>query len=104
MTNAQTSGYCSEICAEDVRLGWNSGDGIYATKISGGSIFVSHKSYNCPNLIRIEVTGTSSKTMKYYLDDILLGTATNITRNQLFRLKTYLNRSITIKNLKIKSL
>ena len=105
-TSTSTSGrYTTAICVEDTMMLDNSTDGIYARKIStSGDFFDSHTHYSPPTSMKLEVTGTSTKTIKYYKDGTLLGQGTNITQNREFKFRSYNNRMIQIKDLKIKPL
>ena len=107
VTGASNSGsYSTSLAVEDsMLLQGSSSVGLYARKIStSGDFFNSHSPFNPPTLIKFEVTGTTSKTIKFYKDSTLLGQGTSITRNREFKFRSYNNRMIQIKDLKIKPL
>ena len=80
------------------------GNGYYARKISTSGDFFASKNHSAPLHLLIEVTGTTSKTIKYYIEDTLLGTGSNVSRNKQFVFRSYNNRMIQVKDLKIKPL
>ena len=101
--NGVSSGYSTAIGTEDAMI-LRSSNGYYARKISTSGDFFSGKKYSAPLSLKIEVTGTTSKTIKYYVGTTLLGTGSNISRNKEFIFRSYTNRMIQIKDLKIKPL
>ena len=100
VTDISSSGYSTSIGTEDAMI-LKSGYGLYARKISTSGDFFGGKSYTTPFHLKIEVTGTSTKSISYYKDGTLLGSGSNITRNKQFVFRSYTNRMIQIKNLKI---
>ena len=104
-TVVTSGGYTTSLCVEDTMMLDNKNDGIYARKISAsGEFFDSHVHYSAPNVMLWEVTGTTSKTIKFYKDSSYLGQGTSITRNREFKFRSYNNRMIQVKDLKVKPL
>jgi hypothetical protein len=103
VTDITSNGYSTAIGTEDAMILRNS-NGYYARKISTSGDFFVNKNHSAPLHLLIEVTGTTSKTIKYYIDDTLLGTGSNVSRNKQFVFRSYNNRMIQIKDLKIKPL
>lgn len=103
VTALPSSGYSSGIGTEDAQI-LKGNTGLYARYISKSGDFFNNKSYTIPFHLKIEVTGSTSKTIKYYKDDVLMGTGSNVTQNKQLRLRSYSGRYITIKDLKIKPL
>ena len=94
-----------QVCFEDFFLGINNG-GYYGRRISqSGNIWNETGSPTPPHTIKHQITGTSSKTVKTYQNDNLLGTATGISQTREMQIFAYEDgRSITFTNLKIKAL
>lgn len=104
-TVVTSGGYTTGLCVEDTMMMDNRSDGIYARKISvSGDFFDSHVHYSAPNVMKWEVTGTTSKTIKFYKDSSYLGQGTSISRNREFKFRSYNNRMIQVKDLKVKPL
>ena len=103
VTDISSSGYATAIGTEDAMI-TRGPNGLYARKISVSGDFFFGVSFTLPFHIKIEVTGTTSKTIKYYKDGTLLGTGSNISQNKTFVLRSYDGRMIQLKNLKIKAL
>ena len=103
VTDISSSGYSSGIGTEDAQI-LKGNSGLYARYISKSGDFFNNGNASTPFHLTIEVTGTSSKTIKYYRDTTLLGTGSNVSRNKQFVFRSYNNRMIQIKNLKIKPL
>lgn len=103
VTDINSSGYSTAIGTDDAMISGGPA-GLYARKISVSGDFFSGKTFSLPFHLRIEVTGTTSKTIKYYKDSTLLGTGNSISRNKQFVLRSYSGRFIQLKNLKIKAL
>ena len=100
ITDITGNGYSTSLGTEDAMI-LRSSYGFYARKISTSGDFFKDKKYSPPLHLKLEVTGTNTKTIKYYLDDVLLGSGSSITRNKQFVFRSYTNRMIQIKNLKI---
>ena len=103
VTDITSNGYSTAIGTEDAMILRNS-NGYYARKISTSGDFFVNKNHSAPLHLLIEVTGTTSKTIKYYIGDTLLGTGSNISRNKQFIFRSYTNRMIQVKDLKVKPL
>ena len=103
VTDISSSGYSSGIGTEDAQI-LKGNSGLYARYISKSGDFFNNGNASTPFHLLIEVTGSTSKTIKYYRDDTLLGTGNNVSRNKQFVLRSYNNRMIQIKDLKIKPL
>ena len=103
VTALPSSGYSTGIGTEDAQI-LKGNTGLYARYISKSGDFFNNKSYTIPFHLKIEVTGSTSKTIKYYKDDVLMGTGSNVTQNKQLRLRSYSGRYIKIKDLKIKPL
>ena len=94
-----------QVCFEDFFLGINN-NGYYGRRVSvNGTIWGYTGSPTPPHTIKHQITGTSSKTVKTYRNDNLLGTVTSISQTREMQIFGYENgRSITFTNLKIKVL
>lgn len=104
-SDKSSGAYTTSIGTEDAMIVSNYSAGLYARKISAsGDFWVSHSRYSSGTVIKKEVTGTSTKTIKYYRDDNYLGQGTGISQNRTFQFRSYNNRMIQIKDLKIKPL
>ncbi|MBR3213320.1 MAG: hypothetical protein IKF79_02275 [Methanosphaera sp.] len=103
ITELPSSGYSTGIGTEDAQV-LKGNSGLYARYISKSGDFFNNKSYNLPFHLQIRVTGSTSKTIQYYKDDVLMGTGTNVSQTQQFLLRSYSGRYTTLKNLKIKPL
>lgn len=103
VTALPSSGYSTGIGTEDAQI-LKGNTGLYARYISKSGDFFNNGNSSTPFHLLIEVTGSTSKTIKYYRNDSLLGTGNNVTQNKQLRLRSYSGRYITIKDLKIKPL
>ena len=103
VSDITSNGYSTAIGTEDAQI-LKGNSGLYARYISKSGDFFNNGNASTPFHLTIEVTGTSSKTIKYYRDTTLLGTGSNVSRNKQFVFRSYNNRMIQVKDLKIKPL
>ena len=107
--NAITSasdGYTLHSCFEDLLLGHNR-YGFYARKVSvSGDIWGGGSYYNPPCTMKLEVSGTTTKTIAVYRNNSQIKTTlTGINKTGVMQFISYANgRGLTLKNLKIKPL
>ena len=97
-----TGGGVTEIGFEDVTVS-QTANGIYLRKFGGGATSTT-TSATTGDVISLEITGTTSKTVKLYVNDELRATLTDVAQTGTHRLKTYQNRSTTFKDLIIEPL
>ncbi len=101
-----SDGYTLHICFEDLLLG-HTLNGFYVRKISvSGDIWGGASSYNPPCTMKLEVKGTTTKTIAVYRNNTQIETTlTGINKTGVMQFLSYANgRGLTLKNLKIKPL
>lgn len=101
-----SNGYTLQCCFEDLLVG-NNNTGTYVRKVSvSGDIWGGKAQYNPPCTMKLEITGTNTKTIKIYRNDVQVGsTITGISQTRVMQFLSYAdNRGMTLKNLKIKPL